>query len=475
MSETLMATSLKSQSTGNDGKLPPLFYDATSMSVVKRFAADTRLVRGFGRWDLLALVLNSIVGGGIFGLPSTVYALAGTYSLVAHLVCAVPVVLIILCFAEVGSRFKETGGPYLYAREAFGPFIGFEVGWLMWLARATGFAALCNLFVGYSSYFLPVLVSGLGRTLAIGAVVVFLTTVNVAGVRATAAVTNVFTVGKLIPLLLLVAVGLFFIDPQSYSFTVQPSYGSFSTAVLLLVFAYTGFEAAIVPGGEIRDPGRHIPFALLTGIGAVVPLYVLIQAVCIGTLPQLAGSDRPLSDASHYFLGAAGASVVSAGALLSVSGTMNGTVLATSRLLFAMAEQQQLPRLLMATHRRFHTPYIAILLSAVVMLGLTLFSTFVSAVAISTIIRLITYAATCAALPVLRRNNAVPRPAFSLPAGSIVSIAALAISAWLLSNSTWGEARLVGIAAAVGCLLYVICALPRGEVRREQRVGVEGL
>lgn len=423
-------------------------------------AADTRLVRGFGRWDLLALVLNSIVGAGIFGLPSTVYALAGTYSLVAYLVCAVPVVLIILCFAEVGSRFKETGGPYLYARVAFGPFIGFEVGWLLWLARATGFAALCNLFVAYLSYFFPAAGSGVWRPLVISAIVSFLTMVNLVGVRATAAVTNVFTIGKLIPLLLLVAAGLFFVNPERYSFAAQPSYGSFSTAVLLLVFAFTGFETAVVPGGEIHSPGRHIPFALLMGIGMVVPLYVLIQAVCIGTLPQLASSDRPLSDASFHFLGAVGASVVSAGALLSVSGTMNGTVLATSRLLFAMAEQQQLPRFLMATHRRFHTPHIAILLSAIVMLGLTLFSTFVSAVAISTIIRLITYAATCAALPVLRRNSAVPRPVFSVPAGSIVSIAALVFSAWLLSNSTWGEARLVGIAAALGLLLYVVCTLP---------------
>jgi len=423
--------------------------------------ADTGLVRGFGKWDLLALVLNMIIGAGIFGLPSTVFALAGTYSLLAYLVCAVPVVLIILCFAEVGSRFRETGGPYLYARVAFGPFVGFEVAWLMWLSRVTAFAALCNLFVGYLSYFLPALDSGPGRTLAISAVVVFLTAANVVGVRTTAAVTNILTVGKLTALLFFVAAGLFFINAESYTLAVRPSYGSFSTAVLLLVFAYGGFETAIVPAGEMRDPGRHIPFALVTAIVVVVLLYVSIQAVCIGTLPQLASSDRPLADAILRFLGPSGAAVVAFGALLSVSGTMNVGVLGTSRLLFALAEQRQLPRFLMATHRRFRTPHVAILISAGVMLGLTLFTTFIAAVSISAVIRLLTYAATCAALPVLRRNNGAPRAAFIAPGGPILAVAALAFTAWLLSNSTREDARVVAVVSIVGALLYALCALRR--------------
>jgi amino acid transporter len=285
--------------------------------------------------------------------------------------------------------------------------------------------------------------------------------VNILGVRTTAAVTNVFTIGKLIPLLLLVAVGLFFVNPESYSFAARPSYGSFSTAVLLLVYAYTGFETALVPAGELRDPGRHIPFALLTGMGIVVVLYVLIQAVCIGTLPQLAGSDRPLSDASLRFLGPSGAAVVAAGALLSTSGTMNGGLLGTSRLLFALSEQRQLPRFLMATHRRFRTPHVAILISASVMLGLTLSTTFVSAVSISTVIRLLAYAATCAALPVLRRNSGAPRATFVAPGGPILAVAALAFTAWLLSTSTWEDARLVAIVSMAGALLYALYARRR--------------
>jgi amino acid transporter len=255
-------------------------------------------------------MLNTIIGAGIFGLPSTVQAHVGTYSVLAWLLCAVPVVLIVLCFAEVGSRFRETGGPYLYARVAFGPLIGFEIGWLMWLARVTAFAALCNLFVGYLGYFIPASSFGPGRVLVIATVVLVLTLANILGVRSAAAVTNLLTVGKLIPLLLFVAVGLFFVSPQNFSFADRPTNASFSTAMLLMVFAYSGFEAAVVPAGEARDPARHFPFALLTGIAVVVAIYVLIQVVCIGTLPDLARSERPLSDASLSFLGGAGASVI---------------------------------------------------------------------------------------------------------------------------------------------------------------------
>jgi amino acid transporter len=224
-----------------------------------------------------------------------VQAQVGTYSVLAWLLCAVPIALIVLCFAEVGSRFKDTGGPYLYARAAFGSLIGFEVGWLMWLARVTAFAALGNLFVGYLGYFIPALSVGLGRGSVIVAVVCFLTCANIVGVRSTATVTNVFTVGKLIPLLLFVAVGLFFISPQNYSLAVRPAYSSFSTAMLLMVFAYSGFEARCRPAAH--QGGKPPAFALLTGIAAIVtPLIQVVHRRC----RDLRGG-RPLSDASAPF------------------------------------------------------------------------------------------------------------------------------------------------------------------------------
>src|SRR5437867_3631061 len=203
------------------------------MSSTSEATSASHLLRGLRKWDRVALVLTSIVGAGIFGLPARAYALAGPYSLLAYLVCAVPVLLIVLCFAEVRSRFKETGGLYLYARAAFGPLVGFEIGWLAWFARLTGFAALCNLFVDYLSYFLPASGIGPGRVAAIAVVVSFLAAANVAGVRLASLFGNVFTVGKLVPFVLLVAAGSFFINTESYSSTVPPSHSAFSASALL--------------------------------------------------------------------------------------------------------------------------------------------------------------------------------------------------------------------------------------------------
>ncbi|HMB29045.1 MAG TPA: amino acid permease [Blastocatellia bacterium] len=412
------------------------------------------LVRGIGRWDLLALTINGMVGAGIFGLPSRIYGLAGVWSVVAYLVCAALVTLITLCFAEVGSRFAETGGPYLYARMAFGSVIGFEVGWLVWLARVTAFAALCNLLLGYLSFFWPAAGSGLTRALVITVVVIAMTTVNLIGVREAALVNNLFTIAKLTPLLLFIVAGLFFLSPETFIAPAAPNYGDFSTAALLLIFAFSGFEMAVVPAGETRDPRRHVAFALLTATGVVALLYVMIQVVCIGTLPGLASSERPLVDASSRFLGATGASIVSVGALISITGTLNSNMLVAPRILFAMAEQGQLPRPLAATHRRFRTPHIAILISAAVTFVLTLQGTFISALTISTVIRLLVYIATCVALPVLRFRKDAPAPRFNAPAGAAVAVAAATLSMWLLSNSPSNDARAVGLAAALGLPIF---------------------
>ena len=422
---------------------------------------DVGLVRGIRRWDLVALVINGFIGAGIFGLPSKVYGLIGAYSLPAVLICALFVTLIILCFAEVASRFTETGGPYLYVREALNPVVGFEVGWLLWLARIAGFAAICNLLVTYLSYFWPAAGSGWWRTFVIVTVVISLFVVNTIGVREATVVGTVVTIGKLLPLLFFVAAGLFFINAENYSWVRQPSYDSFASAVLLLVFSFAGFEVSVVPAGEIRDPRRNIPFALLTSIGVVALIYILIQFVCIGTLPDLANSERPLADAATRFLGAAGASLISVGALISLIGILNHQMLTTPRLIFAIAEQGQLPQVLSAKHRRFRTPYIAILLSAAVMLVLTLSGTFIYLVTISTLIRLLTYAATCVALPILRHRNGEHQSRFRVPAGRAVSSIALILCVWLLSTSSWREARDIVIAGALGLVIHLAYSLRR--------------
>ncbi|HEV2669037.1 MAG TPA: APC family permease [Blastocatellia bacterium] len=415
------------------------------------------LVRGIRRWDLVAVAINGIIGAGIFGLPSRVYALIGPYSLVAFTACALVVALIVLCFAEVGSRFSETGGPYLYAREAFGPVVGFEVGWLMWLARLTAFAANCNLLIDYLGYFHPGIGAGWLRVVVITAITVALATVNVVGVRNAALFSDVFSIGKLIPLVLFIGVGLFFLDPGNFSAPARPEISSFSQSVLLLVYAFTGFEMAIIPAGETRDPQRNLPFAILTSIVVVAVVYILIQVVCVGTLPGLAASKRPLADASEQFLGAVGATVITLGVTISIIGNLIVVILAAARLPFAMAGAGELPKVFASTHARFHTPHVAIIATVALMLALTLSAKFITWLTVSVIARLLAYIVTCAALVVLRRRDEREmrfKAQFKAPAGVAASIAALGLSAWLLAHSSGKEARSAAVAAAVGLLIY---------------------
>jgi amino acid transporter len=413
------------------------------------------LLRGIRKWDLVAVTINGIIGAGIFGLPARAFALIGSYSLIAFVVCALVVTLIILCFAEVGSRFDATGGPYLYAREAFGPTVAFEVGWLIWLARLTAFAANCNLMVSYLAFFWPSANSPVPRALLITVIVISLTALNVFGVRQAANVSNVFTIGKLIPMLIFIAAGLFFLNPHAFVLGALPSTGAFSQSVLLLIYAFSGFEMAAIPAGEVRNPQKDLPRALLIATAVVAFTYILIQVVCIGTLPGLATSTKPLADAGQRFMGTAGAAIISVGAVISIAGNLNIVLLSGSRVPFAIAEQKQLPSVISRIHRRFFTPHVAILITAAVMLVLTLKSSFVAALTISAIARLVTYAVTCAALPVLRRRQGVPVAVFKVRGGPIIAVAALILAVWLLANSTLKEAYTALIAAAVGMAVYL--------------------
>ena len=415
---------------------------------------DEGLVRGIRRWDLVAIAINGIIGAGIFGLPSRVYSLIGTYSLIAFVACALIVALIILCFAEVSSRFEETGGPYLYAREAYQPAVAFEIGWLFWLARVTAFAANCNLLISYVSFFWTSATMTVWRASLIVVIVSILALINVLGIRQAAIVSNAFTIGKLVPLIIFIAGGLFFLNPQAFEPGPAPAAAAFSQSVLLLVYAFTGFEMATIPAGEIRDPQRNLPRALLIAIAVVAVIYILVQVVCVGTLPGLAQSTKPLADAGSHFLGTAGGAIISAGAVISITGNLNILLLSASRLPFAMAEQQQLPKVIGAIHQRFFTPYIAILITAAIMLFLTLKSSFVQLLTISTLARLVTYGASCLALPLFRKRQDIPPPAFRLPGGTLIAILSLVLMAWLLAHSTLAEAKATGAAAGVGLLIY---------------------
>lgn len=420
---------------------------------------ESKLVRGIGRWDLTAVAINTIIGTGIFILPSGVFGLIGSYSLLAFVLCAVIVGLIVICFCEVSSRFQLTGGMYLYGRVAFGPEIGFEIGWLYWIVRVATFAANCNAMLAYIGFFFTGMNEGLSRIAIISFVVVGITIINLLGVRETAITTNLFAIGKIVPLLIFAAVGLFFIEPANFNFAEAPAADAFPAAVLMLLYAYMGFEAAVIPAGETKDPQKSVPFALLTALGFCAVLFLIIQIVAIGTLPGLASSKTPLADAAKQFMGTFGGGFIAIGALISVLGNLNGGFFSSSRIPFAMAEQNELPGIFSRTHPKYKTPFFAIILTGVVVLFLTIFTTFLTAVTIAAITRLLVYATTCLALPVFRQRPDIPPAKFTAPLGILAAVLSLGLIGWLLANVDFKKEGIpIVIAAAIGSLIYFASA-----------------
>ncbi len=419
--------------------------------------SEEKLVRGIGRWDLISIVINTVIGAGIFGLPSKAYALIGPYSLVAIIICAFIIGVIILCYAEVSSRFQVTGGPYLYAHEAFGTGTAFGVGWLSFVVRVTTQAANTNLLVTYIGFLWPPANEGYVRIGLIIAVIAGLFLINVLGIRQAALATNLFTVGKLLPMAIFILVGMFFIDPSRLALGPVPEYASFSSAVLLLIYAYVGFESSVVAAGEVKDPQRDYPFALLVGLGIIAAIYILIQIVCIGILPELATSQRPLADAASVFLGPVGASFIALGAIVSILGNLNTAILAGSRIIYAMGERRELPGALAKTHQRFRTPWVSLAVISVCTIIFAVNSSFITAVAIATITRLLIYATTCLALPIFRRREDVPKAGFVAPYGVAATVLSLALIVWLLTNVDFAKEGLgLIVALGLGIVLYAI-------------------
>ena len=426
------------------------------------------LDRALGRRDLTLFAINRVIGAGIFGIPAVLYASVGPLSILAFLLAALAISLITLCFAEVGSAHRETGGPYLYAYRTFGPVVGFEVGWLMWVTQLGGFATVINLFVNYVGWFAPGAVSGLPRAAIVLAVATGLTIVNVLGVRRAATINNILTLGQLVPLGLFVIVGAFYVDTSRFALAAMPTGTALSGAVLVAVYAFSGFEVLGVPSGEIDDPARTIPFALLAGLAVVAMIYVGVQVVAIGTLPGLATSARPLADAAEQVFGRVGATVMVTGALISTLGVSHAILLAAGRMPFAMAERRQLPAAVAAVHPVYRTPWIGLIVSAVCMLLFTLATTFTSALTITVGLRVIIYLVTCSTLPILRRRPGEAPAAFRVPAGDAVAVIAVVTCIGLLAMRPWTETRQLLIVLLLGLLVWAGCT---AAVRRAPQAG----
>lgn len=426
---------------------------------VREASPGTSLKRELGRWDLTAIGVNQVIGGGVFALPAALALNAGAWS--PWMVAAVGLasMLVALSFAEVASRFEGTGGSYLYTRAAFGRFAAFEVGWMMWFTRAASWASVINVLVASLGRYWPAVTGGMARMLLLTAIIGVITALNIRGIKQSSLVVNFFTAGKLLPLLTFIAVGMFFIDPALLTADATVSASELSATALLLIFAFGGYEVVPVVAGEARDPRRAVPFALIMTIVIVTLVMTLAQVVALGTLPGLAQSPTPLADAALLFMGGAGAMMLTAGAVISTSGNNIGQALSGSRNLFALAEQGDLPPVFGRVHPRYRTPANAIVITAAVSLVLAASGTFATMAAVSALSRLLVYAATCAATIRLRspRFEAVVKPAaFKLPFGSAIPIAAIAFALAILAGAS-GQQLVAGlIALGVGGILYVI-------------------
>jgi basic amino acid/polyamine antiporter, APA family len=418
-------------------------------------ADKPRFLRVVGLVGLTAIALNGVVGAGIFVLPANVYKLVGAASPVAYVVAALLMALVVACFAEAGSRSDETGGPYLYARSAFGEVPGFLIGWMFFLARLAGAAAIVNAFTIYLGYVNPALGSGVGRFAAITVVVSALAVLNIVGVRAASSTVTALTVGKLVPLLIFVGVGLFFVDPSRIDFVAVPDQGALRQAVLLLVFAYGGFENANVPTEEALNPRRHLPFALLATIAATAVLYVLIQVVAQGTLPELATSKAPLASAAREVMGPPGGWLLTGAAIVSTLGSTSALILVGPRILYAFAHHAQLPAVLATIHPRYRSPHLAVVVFAVLTGALALVGRFAELAALSAVARVVFSASTCLAVPVLRRRQRDLQPSFVLPGGPVIPLLAVGISVWLLLGLNRLQVTAGAVGLASGVVVYV--------------------
>lgn len=421
------------------------------------------LVRVVSRWELVGVSVNTVVGSGVYLLPAAAAALLGPSSLLAVLLAGAAVSLLVLCFAEAGSHFEEPGAAYLYAREAFGAFVGCEVGWMSWLARIAAVASLSAGLAQATAFLWPGAASSWGRAAVIVVPLVALAWINVVGVRAGARTAVGLVIAKTLPLLFFIAVGVLFVDVGALAIPTAPSAEALRRAALLLLFAYAGFENAPAAAGEYRDPRRDVPFALLMTVLIVTLLYTGVQAVALGTLPGLAASESPLAEAAGRFSGSWGVTIMTAGAAVSILGTNSSSTLAGPRFAFALARDGFGPRALGRIHPRWRTPAVAVVAQTSVALALALTGSFVQLALLSVIARLLTYLSTAAAVPVLRRRFAERPATVRLPGGPVIPILACLLSLALLASATWGNLLAGGLALLVGAGLYAFRREPEVE------------
>jgi amino acid transporter len=420
--------------------------------------SGARLRRDIGFFGAAFLVLNSVIGAGIFALPGKVAVSAGLFSPWLFLVVGVLFLSVVLTFAELASYYDKTGGPVLYAGDAFGPLVGFSTGWLIFLARMTAFAANANVMAMYLASLSDVFAGDLARGAIITIVTIGLTWANVLGVKDGVRTMSVLTILKVVPLILLVLLGLQYVTGETLipggNFHIEDIGGT----TLLLIYAYVGFETIGVTAGETRNPKSTVPLALVRTVLGTGVLYFLIVLVFISVISAEDYADATLVDVGRALAGPTGAIIITLTAVFSIGGNLAGSMLAAPRVIFSLAENRLLPQWFARVNEKYSTPDRSILVMGAMALVLGLSSNFVDLAIGSSVVRLLAYIICIGALPVIRRNASpeAREQSWRLPGGYAIPVVALGICIWLVAQSKVDDWMKVSVLLAIGIVLYLV-------------------
>ena len=431
----------------------------TTMSIEQAERVDHQLVRGIGIPALTANIISSTIGAGIFVLPAAMSRALGPAAPVAFVCCAIAMVLFVTCFAIAGSRVSLTGGLYAYVEVAFGRYIGFLAGVLYGITALGAVAGVVNVLVNSIVIVAPFLGSGVMRIIVMIVVYGSLVVINVRGVRGGAGAVTVVTFAKLLPLLLFVCAGVFFIHPANLTWTAWPGSKSLGDAVILLIFAFVGIEVALIPSGEVKNPARTVPRSAYLALVITTIIYIMIQLVAQGTLGvDLANyKDAPLAEAAAKFLGNIGRTILLAGAAVSAFGFVTSDILSSPRIIFAFGRDGALPAWFAHVHPRYRSPDVAIVTYAVLAFALSITGTFEQLAVLSNVAVLLMYLLCCTACWFLvQRDIRADGQPFTFPGMKIVPALAIAAIIWILAHATVREFAVNGIVLAIASVLYVV-------------------
>jgi len=432
------------------------------------------LKRVIGIRELAACAINNTVGGGIFVLPAIAAASLGSSSIIAYLICGVLIFIIIMCFAEIGAKITTTGGAYLYIENAFGRYAGFLANTMHWFGYAImSDAAIANALADTLSIFFPVLHNHMFRALFFAIILGGLVFINIRGVKQGVFLVEMSTYAKLIPLLILIVAGSFYISPVNLSWSGLPQIKSLGQVSLVLFFAFIGAESALSPGGEIKNPRKTVPVGILMGIGSTILIYILIQIISQGVMGNDLAKYReaPLAELAVRTIGPAGLVIITVGMIISIFGTISGDVLAGPRILFGASKEKMLPEFLAKVHPEFKTPYWAIIMYGSVIFLLSISGGFILLATLSSAAILIVFLGVVSAVIKLRMkpDNSVQNKTFRIPFGFIIPVIAIITILWFLSNLATKEIISISVFLFILSIIYFFIIKRKPELSAENK------